>query len=164
MKLCFLAAADNIHSYRWIHYFANHGHEVAWISLVPGSFAQIPGVHYHELGNGHDPLTVLRAVPGIRRVLRDFRPDVLHVHSVGSYGVSGLLSGYSPMVATPWGSDVIYGKHSPFNRWFIQPFTTAPIKSRHFIQAERIVQREHGHGVIHLTKCRQGSAAYALCG
>lgn len=120
MKLCFLAAADNIHSFRWIHYFASHGHEVAWISLVPGTFERIPGIHYHELGYGHDPLTVLGAVHGIRRVLRDFNPDVLHVHSVGSYGVAGLLSGYLPLVATPWGSDVIYGKLSPIKRWFIR--------------------------------------------
>lgn len=119
MKLCFLAAADNIHSYRWIHYFASHGHEVAWISLVPGSFDRIPGVDYHEQGIGHDPMTVLRAVPSIRRILHSFRPDMLHVHSVGTYGLAGLLSGYSPLVATPWGSDVIYGKLSPIKRWFI---------------------------------------------
>jgi glycosyltransferase involved in cell wall biosynthesis len=120
MKLCFLAAADNIHSYRWIHYFASHGHEVAWISLVPGSFVRIPGVHYHELAHSHDPLAVLGAVPAIRAVLHDFQPDALHVHSVGSYGVAGLLAGYSPLIATPWGSDVIYGKHSPIKRWFIR--------------------------------------------
>lgn len=120
MKLCFLAAADNIHSYRWIHYFASYGHEVAWISLVPGTFERITGVHYHEFGNGHAPQAVLSAIPGIRRVLRDFCPDVLHVHSVGSYGVAGLLSGFAPLVATPWGSDVIYGKHSPVKRWFIR--------------------------------------------
>lgn len=120
MKLCFLAAADNIHSYRWIHYFASHGHEVAWISLVPGSFDRIPGVHYHELAHSHDPLAVLGAVPAIRAVLHDFQPDVLHVHSVGSYGVAGLLAGYVPLIATPWGSDVIYGKHSLIKRWFIR--------------------------------------------
>ena len=28
----------------------------------------------------------------------------------------GLLSGFDPIIATPWGSDVIYGKESPFKR------------------------------------------------
>jgi hypothetical protein len=44
MKLCFLAAADNTHSYRWFHCFASHGHEVAWVSLVTGTFERASGV------------------------------------------------------------------------------------------------------------------------
>lgn len=38
MKICFLAGGDSIHSYKWIRYFSDRGHEVHWISFT--SFLQ----------------------------------------------------------------------------------------------------------------------------
>ena len=43
MKILFLAAADSIHSHRWVRFFAEKGHEVHWVSLVP---FDAPGEHY----------------------------------------------------------------------------------------------------------------------
>ena len=37
MKICFLAASNSIHSHKWINYFADQGHKVIWISLVPAT-------------------------------------------------------------------------------------------------------------------------------
>lgn len=116
MKLCFLAGANSIHSYRWIKYFAEAGHEITWISLAQSIFDSIAGVRYFEIDSSGGPAGLLRAAITTRRIVADCRPDVLHVHSVGSYGMVGLLSGFAPIVATPWGSDVIYGKKSLLKR------------------------------------------------
>lgn len=116
MKLCFLAGANSIHSYRWIKYFSESGHEVTWISLARSIFDSLPGVRYFEIEGASGPVGLLRAVAKVRRTLAHVQPDILHVHSVGTYGTVGFLSGFSPIVATPWGSDVIYGKESPLKR------------------------------------------------
>jgi len=119
MKLFFIAAANSIHSYRWIKYFAKAGHEVIWISLAPSIFEPLPGVRYFEVEEASGLFGLLRAAAKIRKIIAHAQPDILHVHSVGTYGIVGLLTGFDPIVATPWGSDVIYGKESTIKRPFI---------------------------------------------
>jgi glycosyltransferase involved in cell wall biosynthesis len=118
MRICYLAAANSIHSYRWVKYFADAGHEVTWISLVGTTFERLPNVRFYQLTARPWPLALAPAVRETRRILAEVRPDVLHVHYVGTYGLLGLLSGFDPIVATPWGSDVLYGKRS----WSKRPF------------------------------------------
>lgn len=119
MKICLLAAANSIHGYRWVKYFAEAGHDITWISLAPSQFEPLPGVTFHDLSAAAGGLGLLKAALKTRRLIAACRPDVVHAHYVGSYGLLGLFSGFTPLVATPWGSDVIYGKHSPLKRPFI---------------------------------------------
>lgn len=116
MRLCFMAAANSIHSYRWIKYFAEVGHEVTWISLAPNIFDPLPGVRCFEVESSGRGRGILLGALKARKIFAKARPDVLHVHYVGAYGTMALLTGFRPLVATPWGSDVIYGKESPFKR------------------------------------------------
>lgn len=119
MKICFLAGANSIHSYRWVKYFATAGHEVTWISLRPSIFDPLPGARYYEVEGASGFFGLLRAAAKVRKLIAQARPDILHVHYVGTYGLMGLFSGFDPIIATPWGSDVLYGKKSPFKRPFI---------------------------------------------
>jgi glycosyltransferase involved in cell wall biosynthesis len=41
-----------------------------------------------------------------RRILRQWKPDILHAHRVSSAGWLGAFSGFHPLVVTPWGSDL----------------------------------------------------------
>ena len=122
MRLCFLAGANSIHSYRWIKYFSTCGYEVIWISLSKSIFEPIEGVEYYEMKLTKNPINLLRIVLKIRKLLKKIAPDVLHVHSVGTYGLVGLLTYFQPVVATPWGSDVIFGKNKLLRRLIISNF------------------------------------------
>jgi len=119
MRICYLAGANSIHSYRWIKFFADAGHEVAWISLSPSIFKPLKDVYYTEISWALNPFRMIRAAMRIRSVVTSFKPDIMHIHSVGSYGLMGLLSGFDPIIATPWGSDIILGKTSFLKRPFI---------------------------------------------
>lgn len=44
---------------------------------------------------------------GLRRVLREVRPDVFHAHFLVEHGFYGALAGFHPYVVTAWGSDVL---------------------------------------------------------
>lgn len=120
MKICFLAGANSIHSYRWVKYFLERGHNVTWISLAPSIFEPLAGVQYIEVLDSPTVLGILRMAMRARRAIREAAPDILHIHSVGTYGVVGLFSGFAPTVVTPWGSDVIFGKKSLWKRFFIR--------------------------------------------
>lgn len=116
MRLCFLAAANSIHSYRWVKFFAEHGHEVLWISLAPSIFEPISDVQYKEFLVSTSPVSLLRTAWKVKRVIRSWQPDILHVHYVGTYGFVGVVSGFHPIVVTAWGSDVLLGRKSLVKR------------------------------------------------
>ena len=88
MKLLFLAPANSVHSARWIRWFAEHGHEVIWISAHPLEVAAPPGVTLHLLpSGGGTAMRWLRWWRAVRAIARAARPDVVHVHSLGTYAL-----------------------------------------------------------------------------
>jgi len=114
VKLCFVASAASIHSYRWVKYFACHGYDVDWISFAPPAFPPIPYVRFHALGAGRvdrrRPDRVLVGALATRRLIRRLEPDLVHGHSVGASGVVAALAGARPLVVTAWGSDVLLAR------------------------------------------------------
>lgn len=110
MKLLFLAPANSAHSTRWIRWFSEQGHEVAWISAHPLEFEAPLGVTWHILpaGGGTVVMRWIRWLTAVRAIARATRPDVVHIHSLGTYAALAFaIPSGVPMVATPWGSDII---------------------------------------------------------
>ena len=121
MKIAFLAGANSIHSIRWIKYFSDKGHKIIWISLAPPiteATELIKKVNFYEIKpspladiNGklaifYLPLTVKK----VRKILKNEKPDIFHVHSIGTYGLVGALSGFHPLILTAWGSDILLSR------------------------------------------------------
>ena len=121
MKICFLAGANSIHSYRWIKFFADKGYEVHWISLVPNIFGNIKGVEFYRFREfPAKPLDILfNAIP-VRKLIRKINPDILHAHYAGVNGVLGALSGFHPFVLTAWGSDILIVSKNRLVKLFIK--------------------------------------------
>jgi glycosyltransferase involved in cell wall biosynthesis len=121
MILAIFADARSIHSRRWVDYFATRGHTVHWISLAPFVGSGPAGAELHWTGEyPSGVLSFLRTARALRRILARVHPDVLQVHSVGTYGLVGALSRFHPVVATPWGSDVLLGAKSLVKRPLIK--------------------------------------------
>jgi glycosyltransferase involved in cell wall biosynthesis len=122
MRVLFLAPANSIHSARWIRWVAAAGHEVTWISAHPLEVAQPPGLTLHVLPRDGGTVTRWRRwLRAVRRIVRAAGPDVVHVHSLGTYALLafGVPSGV-PMVSTPWGSDIILDANSWWRRAIVR--------------------------------------------
>jgi glycosyltransferase involved in cell wall biosynthesis len=52
----------------------------------------------------------------IRKVIREYKPDILVSHYITTYGIIGLLSGFQPHISVPYGSDIY---QSPFYMNFL---------------------------------------------
>jgi len=107
MKLCLLANAESIHTQRWATYFSQNGHSVTVLSLSKGN---IPGVTVRCVGpepGVYGRLAYLAAVLPVRIALKALKPDVLHAHYAGGYGLLGALADYHPLIISAWGSDVL---------------------------------------------------------
>ena len=123
LRLLFLAAADSVHSYRWIKFFADCGHEICWVSVSHYTGSRIPGVEHHDLPfDGPKALAILPQATAVRKVLHQFNPDIVHAHYAGTYGLLGALSGFHPFVLTAWGSDVLLAGplKRPLVRWALR--------------------------------------------
>ncbi len=121
MKLCLLANATCIHTRRWAAHFSARGHEVVVLSLSAG---EIPDVRVECVGP--DPrklgrVAYLLAVPAVRRAIRELKPDIVHAHYAGGYGLVGALTGFHPLVTSAWGSDVLLAPQSGLlMKWIIR--------------------------------------------
>lgn len=48
----------------------------------------------------------LKAIFILKKVISDFKPDILHSHYASSYGLLGALANFHPYIISVWGSDV----------------------------------------------------------
>jgi glycosyltransferase involved in cell wall biosynthesis len=107
-----LAPANSLHTRRWAAALAGAGHRVVVASWPAG-----PPLPAAELriapGRGSPALRLVLAWAWLRRLVRDIRPDVVHVHSLGVHGLLALALPAGPArVLTPWGSELRAARRS----------------------------------------------------
>jgi len=119
MKLCFIAAGGSIHSYRWIKYFVERGHQVHWISLSSAmrtEFSEI--LNYENLKFYSTPILsnkiwqFFKNIFFVRKTVKKIQPDILHAHCAGVDGFAGAMTNFHPFLLTPWGSDILISTKS----------------------------------------------------
>lgn len=106
MRLLVLGDAPNIHTRRWVGYFAERGHDVHVASCersddLAGAFHALPAPPLPRA------LRYPLAAPALRALIARLRPDVINAHFVPNYGFMTALAGGHPHALTVWGSDVL---------------------------------------------------------
>ncbi len=124
MKICFIADAIDIHTQKWVNYFARKGHEVHLISASPGE-GYIYGVQLYQLTVplpqnfwvALRSINVLARIIKARKLVNRIKPDILSAHYITTNGFLGAISGFHPLVLTAWGSDVLlFSRYSSYWR------------------------------------------------
>ena len=115
MKLAFLADSLSHHTIRWIKYFKQRGHDIL---VITSEVNDALGVRQYELMGGirmpianrdsafryvFSPISIY----GVRRILANEKPDIVHAHYASHYGFIAALGNYHPMILTTWGSDIL---------------------------------------------------------
>jgi glycosyltransferase involved in cell wall biosynthesis len=105
MKICYLADADSIHTYRWVTYFSKKGHEVSLISLKPPCFDYkgvdiflIKKIKNSPRTSSHF-LNFLPILFQINKLKKQIKPDVFHALS-SSKGWFAALLALKPLIFT----------------------------------------------------------------
>ena len=128
MKICYIAEAINIHTQRWVKYFADRGHEIHLVSPTPLGDGDIGKAELHVLKRLppqiriiSPPINLPLSIIQISRLIRRIKPDILHAHYITSCGFWGGLSRFHPFVLSAWGSDVLVDPNrSRISRYFVQ--------------------------------------------
>ena len=120
MKICFVGPFSNIHTQRWVNYFANHGHDVHVISNSPiqDNIFEIKLYQFKTYRTGNYLLNLFAGiislplkVIALKKLLTNINPQIVHVHYINELAFYLILTGFRPIVMTAWGSDILI---SPF--------------------------------------------------
>lgn len=105
MKIVLLAAANNIHTFRWAQGLSSRGHEVHLISAHNFSFDYPSQVHLHPL-RFSAPFGYIANIFQLNHLLKLIGPDILNIHYASGYGLLGTFAKEVPTLISTWGSDV----------------------------------------------------------
>ena len=132
MRILLLTDSNSSHSRKWALGLAARGISIGIFSIsspcedwysasgievfVPLKFKQ--GIFS---GGVFQKLNYLRLLNHLQKVIRVFKPDLIHAHYASSYGLLGALSHFHPLVTSVWGSDVYdFPKLSVFHKAILQ--------------------------------------------
>ena len=114
MKILYVAPMANVHSTRWVGFFGRTGHDVHAIDASFDGTHEVAGVTIHRIPLQGTRLPVLKYLLRYplwlvrwRSLVAAINPDVIHIHWVGLHALGAALSGFKPLVVTPWGSDLL---------------------------------------------------------
>ena len=117
MRILLLSNILSIHTIRWARALSEI-HEILLFGLAapgPDKIKELEGLNFLSVwikekntysDSSFQKLRYLKALPELRKAIKYFKPDILHVHYATSYGLIGALSGFHPFIISVWGSDV----------------------------------------------------------
>ncbi len=105
MRLLLLGDIGPPHLKRWRDYFKDRGHAVQTVSLQVDATDRD-----YVLIESRVPIEAFKYYlerARVRRIIREFRPDLINGHFATSYGVLAVATGFKPVAVSLWGSDIL---------------------------------------------------------
>ncbi|PCH93474.1 MAG: glycosyl transferase family 1 [Bacteroidetes bacterium] len=118
MKILLLGDINSIHIKKWAAALAGSGIEIGIFGLGKATEEWYQDIEYvsncNEAGFSKSifdsslisKINYLNLLPKLKKAIKSFQPDIVHVHYASSYGLLGKLSGFHPIFVSVWGSDV----------------------------------------------------------
>ena len=91
MKVAILGSGKSFHATRWANALSEKKIDVIFISINELTRELDNKIKHFQVGNGRKYNYLLSAY-GVRKVLKDFNPDIVHAHFASGYGILGFLS------------------------------------------------------------------------
>jgi L-malate glycosyltransferase len=130
MKVLLLSDTYSEHTEKWALGLADAGIQVGLFSFNKASYEWY---NHQNITVFFEPdkkinaestftkLSYLKYVSILKKIIRHFKPDLLHAHYATSYGLVGALSGFRPFILSVWGSDVYdFPTRSKFHKKVLQ--------------------------------------------
>jgi len=106
MKVCLLAPANSVHTLKIAYSLKENGNDVFIISFHKPLSKDINALYLPPIIYPFGKFNYLLNIPKIKKIIEQYRPDILHAHYISSYGFVGSLLNYHPFIVSVWGSDI----------------------------------------------------------
>lgn len=118
MRLLYVAFGKSIHTVKWAKYFAASQHRVMLASFYPAQPIDNVEIKYIPCANKN---LVFLKTGAIKKIIHEFKPDILHAHYASSCGLVAALTGFHPYVLSVWGDDILeFPRKSPIHRLIVR--------------------------------------------
>jgi len=116
MKVLLLSDTHSEHTEKWALGLANSGIKVGLFSFNKASYDWYVHENITVFFEPEKPinaestltkLAYIKYVSILKKIIKHFKPDVLHAHYATSYGLVGALANFHPYVISSWGTDVM---------------------------------------------------------
>lgn len=109
MKVLILAPSRSIHTHKWALYYKSQNIDVKVVTFSDHfsteNAKEVDTIILPKLLPGK--LSYISSVFALRKVLKQFQPDILHAHYISSYGFIGALANYKKaFYVSVWGRDI----------------------------------------------------------
>jgi len=118
MKILLLADPNSSHTQKWAISLAQKGFAIGIFGLstyngnLYNAYTNIQvygfGLSKEQIGTKDTTgkMRYVQAVPMLKKIIKEYKPDIVHAHYATSYGLLGVLSGFHPLFISVWGSDI----------------------------------------------------------
>ncbi|MCZ6701453.1 MAG: glycosyltransferase, partial [Ignavibacteria bacterium] len=132
MKILILSDPSSPHTIKWVNSLHQKGIEIFLFGLSkydPAQYddeiriesLQTPDSIKAKLDGNFLKLMYLAAFPRLKKIIRTFKPDILHAHYAASYGLIGAFTGFHPFILSVWGIDILtFPKNSVLHKKMIK--------------------------------------------
>ena len=126
MKVLLLSDINSSHTKKWAIELAGKGIEIGIFSLSSPKdnwneqyknisvFCPLKLKHQVFQSGLINKLKYLKAIPLLKKIIKQYKPDLLHAHYASSYGLIGTFAKFHPYIVYVWGSDVFDFPHHNF--------------------------------------------------
>ena len=115
LTVILLAPANSVHVRRWASALGARGHRVIVASWTAGETIAGAEVQVAPAAGSNPTWRLALAYQWLRRLVDESAADLVHVHSLGMYGLLSLALPVRPArVVSPWGSELVAARHSAF--------------------------------------------------
>ena len=142
MKLLLLADPSSTHTIKWAKSLAKKDVDIFIFGLSDydqSVYENFENIKVYSLGYKRNiimgkegnvsKLRYLKALPAVKKVIKGYKPDIVHAHYATSYGLLGALSGFHPLIISVWGSDIFnFPRKSFLHKGLIKFNTNEPIE------------------------------------
>ena len=116
MKILLLSDANSSHTIKWVTSLAIRDIDILIFSLnkcVVDEYNKYKNIKIKTLNEKVTKkegsilkLKYLKALPLLKKIIKEYNPDILHAHYASSYGLLGALTGFHPFIISVWGADI----------------------------------------------------------
>jgi L-malate glycosyltransferase len=129
IRLLILSDQNSLHTIKWIKGLSTYDVEITLFGLNKLMVDDYKGLKNVNVISQNQIITkaegklsklkYLKSIFLLRKIIRDFKPDILHSHYATSYALLGSLSKFYPFVVSVWGSDIYTFPKKSFVHKFI---------------------------------------------
>jgi len=125
MKILILADPSSSHTIKWVNSLHQKGIDVFLFGLskydstqydkdIKINSLQTPSNIKAKLNGSLLKSLYLAAYPRLKKIIHQFKPDILHAHYAASYGLLAAIIGFHPFLLSVWGIDILTFPHNSF--------------------------------------------------